>query len=248
MPNEHKTRRIAMWSGPRNISTALLRSWGNRDDTRVVDEPLYAFYLHRTGKAHPGAPEIMASGETDWRVAVDRLISSDPSGRTAPIVYQKQMSHHLLPEVGRFWLGAVTNCFLIRDPREVLVSYLKRNGPPNVDDLGFVQQAGLFSYVRQMTGTVPPVIDASDVLREPEVVLRRLCQAIEVPFDPAMLQWPAGPRVTDGVWAKYWYDEVERSTSFQPFVEKSCEVPESLREIEAECRECYDLLYPFRLH
>ncbi len=248
VPNENKTRRIAMWSGPRNISTALMRSWGNRADTVVVDEPFYAFYLRQTGKAHPGANEVMADGQTDWREVVDRLIDSALSSPAPSIVYQKHMTHHLLGEVDRSWLSAVTNCFLIRDPRDVITSYLQRNGDPTVEDVGFVQQIEIFDYVCETTGRIPPVIDARDVLREPEVVLRRLCQAVDVEFDGAMLEWPSGPRATDGVWAKYWYDQVERSTSFQSYAEKTERVPERLRDVHARCRECYDRLYPLRLH
>lgn len=237
-----------MWSGPRNISTALMRSWGNRADTVVVDEPFYAFYLRRTGKEHPGAAAIMASGQTDWRAVVAQLTGTAPSGPVAPIFYQKQMTHHLLPEVDRQWLSAVTNCFLIRDPREVIPSYIKRNGEPTPEDLGFVQQAEIFDWVRKNAVGTPPVIDARDVLQDPERILRLLCQAIPVEFDPAMLSWPPGPRATDGVWAKYWYDQVEKSTSFQPYVEKNEPVPERLREVYTQCRECYERLYEYRLH
>ncbi len=248
MPNELLTRRIAMWSGPRNISTALLRSWGNRSDTVVVDEPFYAFYLQRTGKDHPAAASIMTSGQTDWRAVVAQLSGAAPSGWVSPIFYQKQMTHHLLPEVDREWLRAVTNCFLIREPREVITSYIKRNGEPTLADLGFVQQTEIFDWVRANAVGTPPVIDARDVLRDPERIFRLLCHSIELEFDPAMLSWPPGPRATDGVWSKYWYDQVEKSTSFQPYVEKNEPVPERLREVYAQCRECYERLYDYRLH
>ncbi|MEY2498801.1 MAG: hypothetical protein QOD12_2357, partial [Verrucomicrobiota bacterium] len=142
--------RIAMWSGPRNISTALMRSWGNRADTFVCDEPFYAHYLQATGRAHPGAEEVISSGETDWRKVVARLTGDVPEGRR--IFYQKQMTHHLLPGIDRGWLGAVTNCFLIRDPREVIVSYIKKNNDPALEDIGFVQQAEIFDWVRAYTG------------------------------------------------------------------------------------------------
>jgi hypothetical protein len=248
MPNDHKFRCIAMWSGPRNISTAMMRSWGNRSDTAVVDEPFYAYYLQRTGQEHPGAAEIIASGQTDWRSVVSRLTNPIPSGEAVSIFYQKQMTHHLLPEVDLQWLGSVTNCFLIRDPREVIVSYMKRNGDPTAADVGFVQQARLFDWVCDHIGGTPPVIDAKDVLQSPERILRRLCQAVGVEFDDAMLAWPPGLRDTDGVWAKHWYDEVRRSTSFQPYQEKEETVPERLRDVHAQCRESYDKLYQYRLH
>jgi hypothetical protein len=236
--------RIAMWSGPRNISTAMLRAWGNRPDTVVVDEPFYAFYLKETGVNHPGADEVIAQGETDWRKVIEQCRSA-PTGKQ--IFYQKQMTHHLLPEVSRDWLGDVTNCFLIRDPARVIASYIKKNPAPTLDDLGFVQQAEIFDFVRNHTGSNPPVIDADDVLRDPERMLRVLCGAIGVEFSDAMLSWPAGPRETDGIWAKYWYGEVERSTGFQPYHERKVEVPESLKEIEQRCRNCYEQLHAVRL-
>lgn len=248
MPNEQKLQRIAMWSGPRNVSTAMMRSWGNRADTSVVDEPFYAFYLQRTGREHPGAPAIIASGQTDWRAVVEQLTRGVPPGRAASIIYQKQMTHHLLPEVDRRWLGSVTNCFLIRDPQDVITSYIKRNGEPALEDLGFVQQTAIFDWVRDQSDATPPVIDAKDVLQNPERTLRLLCQAVGVEFDPAMLSWPPGPRETDGAWAKYWYDEVVKSTSFQPYQSKNEPVPERLRAVHDRCRECYDRLYRFRLH
>ena len=238
--------RIAIWSGPRNISTALMRSWGNRADTTVVDEPFYAFYLQKTGKKHPSAEEVVAGGETDWRKIIEQLTGPIPNGRK--IFFQKQMTHHLLPEVGRQWLGSVTNCFLIRDPAEVITSYIKKNPDPALEDLGFVQQTEIFDWVRSKTGSVPPTIDAKDVLQNPERTLRLLCHAVGVEFDDAMLSWPPGLRETDGIWAKYWYPEVARSTSFQPYRPKNEAVPDRLREIHERCRECYDRLYAYRLH
>ena len=135
-----------MWSGPRNISTAMMRAWGNRADTFVIDEPFYAFYLRATGKEHPGADEVIASGETDWRKVIAQLTGPIPNGKR--IFFQKQMAHHLLPEVDREWLVAVSNCFLIRDPREVIASYVKKREDPVLEDLGFMQQAEIFDFVR----------------------------------------------------------------------------------------------------
>lgn len=237
---------IAMWSGPRNISTAMMRSWGNRADTVVIDEPLYGFYLKETGKVHPGVMEIMAHCQTDVYKILQHLTGPVPSGRR--VFFQKQMTHHLLPQVDREWLGKVTNCFLIRDPSEVITSYLKKNPAPTLEDLGFVQQAEIFDCVSQRTGSVPAVIDARDVLGNPEKILRLLCDALGLEFDAAMLSWPPGLRDTDGIWAKYWYDEVAVSTSFQPYKPKNEPVPERLREIHDRCRECYDRLYVHRLN
>ena len=238
--------RIAMWSGPRNISTAMMRAWGNRTDTFVLDEPFYAYYLHVTGKQHPGADEVIATGETDWRKVVARLTGPFPKGRR--IFFQKQMTHHLLPEIDREWLETVTNCFLIRDPREVVASYVKKRENPALEDLGFIQQAEIFDYVRNRTKAIPPVVDAKDVLVDPERALRLLCGAVGVEFSNSMLSWASGVRETDGVWARHWYTEVAKTTSFRPYRERVHEVPERFGEIFERCRECYEGLYQYRLH
>ncbi len=235
-----------MWSGPRNISTAMMRAWGNRADTAVIDEPFYGYYLERTGKEHPGTEEVIAHGEIDWRKIVNQLTDAVPSGK--PIFFQKQMVHHLLPEIDRGWMVDLTNCFLIRDPREVILSYIKKNPEPTLEDLGFVQQLKIFDFVRGQTNSVPTIVDAKDVLQNPERTLRLLCDTIGVSFDAAMLSWPPGLRDTDGIWAKYWYDEVARSTSFQPYTPREGVVPERLREIYEQCRECYEQLHQHRLH
>ncbi len=246
MPNDNsQLLRLALWSGPRNISTAMMRAWGNRADTAVVDEPLYAFYLKATGKWHPVAEEVIEDGEADWRKVAARLTKEAPGDKA--IFYQKQMTHHLLPEVGREWLSEVTNCFLIRDPAEVIASYIKKNNDPVLEDLGFVQQVEIFEWARAHSVTAPPVIDARDVLQNPERMLRLLCDAVGVPFASAMLSWPPGLRETDGVWAKHWYDEVAQSTGFEPYRRRRAEVPERLRGIEARCRDCYELLHQHRL-
>jgi hypothetical protein len=238
--------RIAMWSGPRNISTAMMRSWGNRPDTFVCDEPFYAHYLDATGREHPGAAEVIACGETDGRKVIVQLTGDVPNGKQ--VFYQKQMTHHLLPNIGREWLGAVTNCFLIRDPGEVIASYMKKNNDPMLEDIGFVQQAEIFDWVRARTGSTPPVIDARDVLENPRKVLGLLCEAVGVDFLDSMLSWPPGLRETDGIWAKHWYGEVATSTTFrEPSPRKLEVVPSRLCDIHARCRECYERLYRYRL-
>ena len=236
-----------MWSGPRNISTAMMRAWGNRADTAVIDEPFYAYYLERTGKKHPGASEIIAGGETDWRRIVACLrTESIPSGER--IFFQKQMTHHLLPEVDREWMVDLTNCFLIRDPREVILSYIKKNPEPELEDLGFVQQSEIFEFMRARTNSIPPIVDARDVLKHPERTLRLLCDAVGVEFDKVMLSWPPGLRDSDGIWAKYWYDDVARSTSFQPYKSREGNVPDRLRETYERCQDCYNRLYKHRIY
>lgn len=239
--------RIAMWSGPRNISTAMMRSWENRQDTVVCDEPFYAHYLQATGRDHPGAAEVIAAGETDWRTVVRQLTGEMPEGK--PIFYQKQMTHHLLPSIDRTWLGAVTNCFLIRDPRDVIVSYIKKNNDPTLEDVGFVQQAEIFDWVRAHSATVPPVIDARDVLENPRKILELLCSGVGVEFSESMLSWPPGLRETDGIWAKHWYGEVETSTTFRkPPPREPQEVPAHLRTVHEASRKAYERLYQHRLH
>lgn len=229
-----------------------MRAWGNRADTVVVDEPLYACYLAATGKNHPMAREVIANGETDWRKVVVSLTTylpgRGPTGGRIRIFYQKQMAHHLLPEVEREWIAGLTNCFLIRDPAEVIASYIKKNPDPTLEDLGFEQQAEIFASVRQRSGKIPPVIDARDVLQDPARILRLLCAALGVKFDPAMLTWAPGLRETDGVWAKHWYREVASSTGFEPYRNRRAKVPARLREIEMQGRQSYDLLYLHRLH
>src|SRR6476469_7147204 len=207
--------RIAMWSGPRNISTAVMRAWGNRYDTVVVDEPFYAYYLRATNIAHPGADEVIATGENDWRKVVAYLTGPVPNGKQ--IFFQKQMTHHLLPEIDREWLGAVTNCFLIRDPREVINSYIKKREDPALEDLGFLQQAEIFDFVRKRTTAVPPVVDARDVLENPEGTLRLVCEVVGVECSKSLLCWLPGLRKTDGICATHRYGEVAKSTSFQPY-------------------------------
>ncbi len=237
-------RIIAMWSGPRNISTALMRSWSSRSDTRVIDEPFYAHYLWHTGYDHPGADEIIRSYERDWRAVIDQLLAN--GGDTA-IVYHKHMTHHMLPHIDRDWLGAVSNCFLIREPRRMLLSLAKVIPEPHLDQTGLPQQVELFDAVRSITGTIPPVLDARDVLLQPSAMLRRLCAALDLPWQPQMLRWEAGKRETDGVWAKHWYSVVERSTGFAPYQEDSRSLPDNMRGLLEACQPLYDKLAQHRI-
>ncbi|MBA4016096.1 MAG: sulfotransferase family protein [Pirellula sp.] len=247
------TLRIAMWSGPRNISTAMMRAWENRPDTRVCDEPFYAYYLAQTGAPHPMAAEIIAAGPTDWREVVRRMTEDDAAesnGAGRAIFYQKQMTHHQLPDVGREWLDLVTNCFLIRSPDEVLRSYLKKNYEPTALDLGFPQQAEIYDYVKARTGRTPIVIDARDVLERPRETLGLLCDALGVPMREEMLSWPTGYRPTDGIWAPHWYGEVVNTTGFgKPRNEPANEdtVPSNFFDVLRECDAIYARLRKVRL-
>ncbi len=231
-----------MWSGPRTLSTALMRSFENRPDTVVVDEPLYGYYLASTGIDHPGRAEIIGSMPTDWAQVVRGLIAARlPPGRS--VYYQKHMTHHLLPEVDRDALGGLRHAFLIRDPRRLLASYAKVRDTPTLADLGLEQQVEIF---RRFGG---PVVDAADLAAKPAAVLEVLCDALEIPFDPAMLTWPAGPRDSDGVWAPYWYSGVWASTGFTAPTQQPTPVdlPAELAPLAARCQPYYDELAAGRL-
>jgi len=235
-----------MWSGPRNISTAMMRSFGNRPDTFVCDEPLYAHYLVQTRLAHPGADEVIRHHEGDWRKVVDWLTGPIPEGKT--VFYQKHMAHHLLPDIDREWLDALDHAFLIRDPTQVVSSLVEFLPRPTLADTGLPQQVEIFERVRRRTGRAAPVIDASDVVAGPELALRRLCAALELEFTPAMLSWPAGPRPTDGIWAKHWYAKVERSTGFAAQEAAQRRPPvEAVRDLARECVPYYERLAAHRL-
>jgi hypothetical protein len=173
------------------------------------------------------------------------LTGFDPPGKT--VFFQKHMTHHLLPEIDRSWLDRVTNAFLIREPREVVTSFIKVAGTARLEDTGYPQQLEIFNWVRRRTGTIPPVIDARDVLENPRRLLGRLCESLAVDFTDAMLSWPPGPRDTDGVWAKYWYDALLRSTSFQPYKPKNEPVPPHLNELLHQAEQIYAQLYEHRL-
>ncbi len=234
-----------MWSGPRNISTAFLRSWGNRPDTYVTDEPLYAHYLSVHPVDHPGVAEIVASGETDWRKVVAWLTGPIPEGKT--VWYQKHMAHHLLPEIESDWLDELTNCLLVREPKEMLTSLLAVMPNPSLEDTGLPQQLTLLDRIRERTGVLPPVVDAREVLMDPAGVLSRLCETLGIEFFDGMLEWPAGPRETDGIWAKHWYGNVERSTRFAPYKPKNEPVPEDFSSLLRECEAIYEEIHPHRL-
>jgi hypothetical protein len=237
--------RIAMWSGPRNISTAMMRAWENREDCVVSDEPLYAHYLAATGADHPGRDEVIAAGETDWRKVVADLVGAIPEGK--PIWYQKHMCHHLLPGMARDWIDQLTNVLLIRDPAEVVASYLRARGTVSAEEIGLPQQLELFERLSANLGSPPPVIDAGDFLADPESHLRALCALLGIEFTPRMLRWPAGPRASDGVWAPHWYHAVWQSTGFDQPRRERAELDDSARAVVAECRDIYQRLREQRL-
>lgn len=237
--------RLAMWSGPRNISTALMRAWENRDDCVVWDEPLYGYYLDATGLDHPGAAEIIADRGTDAEAIIARCTGDVPGGK--PIFYQKHMTLHLLPQLDRDWLAALTNCFLIREPEAVIASYAAVRGKVTLADIGFVQQAELFDVAHRLGGEQPLVIDSREFLFDPRTMLSAVCARLDIDFSEKMLHWPPGQRYSDGVWAPYWYDSVWQSTGFAPYRERHYELAEHEREIARQARPYYERLYRLRL-
>jgi Sulfotransferase domain len=229
--------RLAVWSGPRNISTALMRSWENRPDAAVVDEPLYAHYLADTGLDHPGREEVIGAGETDWRKVVATLLGPVPGG--VRVFYQKHMAHHLLPGIERSWVGGLTNVMLIRDPREVVASYVRSRADVTADDIGLRQQVRLYHELAA-AGTPPPVIDARDFLLRPEPHLRAMCDHVGVAFSPRMLAWPPGPRDSDGVWGRHWYEAVWRSTGFAGYRPRERHLQGRAAAVADECLPQYE--------
>ncbi|WP_246312186.1 HAD family hydrolase [Pseudaquabacterium terrae] len=236
---------LAMWSGPRNISTAMMRAFENRPDCVVIDEPLYAAYLAATGLDHPARDEVIAAGDTDWRRVVERLAGPIPDGRA--LWYQKHMAHHLLPDMARDWVHTLTNVFLIRDPAAVVDSYLKSRATITPEDIGLQQQVELFDAVAERLGRAPPVLDADEFLQAPEAQLRALCKRLGISFSECMLSWPAGPRASDGVWAPHWYDAVWRSTGFEPWRPRTPHLSGPGARVAEACRPAYERLRTWRL-
>ena len=236
--------RLAMWSGPRNLSTALMRSFGSRSDAVVCDEPLYAHYLHATGRPHPGAAEIIADGETDWQRVADGLTGDIPDGRA--VFYQKHMAHHLLDDIGRNWLSKLTHAFLIREPFDMLTSLLAVFPDADLRDTGLPQQVALFDEACR-TGRIPPVIDSRDLSAHPRAILTQLCDAVQIPFEPSMLAWDPGPRATDGIWSRHWYGRVEDTTHFVPFRAHDRQLPADKASVYQACVPLYAHLYAHRL-
>ncbi len=204
--------RIAMWSGPRNISTAMMRAFESRGDCAVSDEPLYAIYLKNSGLDHPLRTQVIASQSLDPQAVIHTLLGPVPDDK--PIWYQKHMTLHMTPEIDRKWLAQLRNVFLIRDPRAVLASYASKRTTVTLADIGFVQQRELFEAEADRLGSAPPVVDALDILDNPEHMLQILCNSLAIAYTPRMLHWLPGRRATDGVWAPAWYQSVEKSTGF----------------------------------
>ena len=237
--------RIAMWSGPRNISTAMMRSWESRSDTFVIDEPFYPYYLSQTDVDHPGREEVISNGELDKDEVSKGLITDIQEG--CSIYYQKHITHHLLPSIDRSWMEKVENCFLIRDPKDMIISYSRVHPDLTMHLLGLEEQNEIFEHVRDITGNIPPIVDAKDVLINPRNILGKLCNKIGVIFSEEMLTWSRGSRETDGNWGKYWYKNVVNSTGFNQYKPKTEDVPAKYQNLYEECLSLYNNLHNLRI-
>ncbi len=231
---------IAMWSGPRNLSTAMLYSFGARSDCAVRDEPFYAAYLKATGLDHPMADEIVARYETDSDAVARACAAPPPAGRAH--VYQKHMAQHMLDGFDLAWMAELRHVFLLRHPARVVASYHAKREHPRLADIGIVRQGELFDHARALTGRAPVVIDSADIRRAPGPALRALCDAIGIGFDPAMLSWPAGGHPDDGIWAAHWYGAVHRSIGFAEPEGPLPDLPPDLAAVAREAMPHYDRL------
>lgn len=230
-------QRICLWSGPRNVSTAVMYAFAQRADARVVDEPLYAHYLRVSGALHPGRETVLAAQDQDG-AAVVRDVVLGPCDR--PVLFLKQMAHHLV-DLDLGFLDRTCNVLLTREPADMLRSLVHQVPEPGLADTGLDMQRDLLMMLRGR-GQEPPVLDARELLSDPASVLRQLCARLGLDFDPGMLSWPTGGIAEDGVWAPHWYHNVHRSTGFQPYRDKPGAVPDPLRPVLASCRPCYDQL------
>lgn len=237
-----KTKRICLWSGPRNTSTALMYSFAQREDTTVVDEPLYAHYLSSTDAKdyHPGADEVIASQETDGQKVVDEIILGEYD---TPIAFFKNMTHHLV-NLDWSFMEETVNVILTRPPEDMLPSYAKQVKNPTMQDVGYAKHLEVVQYLKAIDKK-PIIVDSKDILQYPQSRLRELCGTLGIPFDEAMLKWPAGPRKEDGVWAKHWYHNVHRSTGFRAYKSKNEPFPEELEDLLEECQEAYEKLLTY---
>ena len=234
--------RLSVWSGPRNVSTALMYSFRQRSDTVVVDEPLYGHYLKVTGADHPGDDEVMAAMDCDGERVVREVILG-PCER--PVLFMKNMAHHLVM-LDRSFISRITNVLLIRDPREMLPSLAEQLPDPTLRDTGLAKQAEILDLILGR-GEVPVVLDAKHLLLDPPGVLRCACEKLGIPFEETMLSWPPGPKPEDGVWARHWYHSVHSSTAFAPYRPKTEPFPERLEPLLQECRPFYDRLLRFAI-
>ncbi len=233
---------IAMWSGPRNISTALMYAFAARDDCTVWDEPFYAWYLETTGLEHPMGDEVIAAGITDAGEVMKRCIAPP-----ADLHYQKHMTQHMLENLDRNWIAKVKNAFLIRSPEKVLASYSQKRQQVTLQDIGYVEQLEIFTQIADQTGTAPPVIDSDKFLQNPQQGLQRLCAALDIPYTNKMLSWPKGPKPFDGVWAAHWYNAAHQSTGFAVPVMREINLSPELQKIADQAEPLYAKLHRYAL-
>ena len=243
--DDRNTIRIAMWSGPRNISTAMMRSFENRKDTIVVDEPFYAYYLNETGFNHPLREKVLASQSIDWNEIISLLNREIPKEKT--IFYQKHMVHHILSFDNISWVKNFKNCLLIRHPKQVIISYSKKNKINSLNDLGFVQQVKLFEQIKILTGSYPAVIDSKDILLNPKLYLSKLCDYFDISFLEEMLSWPTGHRESDGIWGSHWYKNVINSNGFLPYKESKESIQQDDMRFYQGSIEYYNYLSSFKI-
>ena len=237
---------IAMWSGPRNLSTAMMRAFENRLDTQVLDEPFYAYFLNETGLSHPGRKRVLASQSINLGEIVK--FCTNRNYQSKAIWYQKHMAQHNLEGVDISWIGKVKNCLLIRDPKYVISSYGKKFPIKDEYLLGYGQQVDIIKYLKNEYGIDPPIIDADDLLFSPENILKKLCEVIKIKFTSRMLSWPKGSRESDGVWAPFWYGNVQKSTGFASSLKKQkIKIDSDMREIYNSCMRHYETMYEKRI-
>ncbi len=237
--------RIAMWSGPRNLSTAMMYAFAARGDCAVWDEPFYAAYLAMTGIEHPMRDEVIGAGITDAAQVAAACVGPIPHEQT--LFYQKHMTLHMIPEFDRHFMQGLTNVFLIRHPARVVASYAKKREGPTLTDIGFVQQAELFDQVADHLGTAPLVIDSADIRTDPAGKLGKLCDRLGIAYADRMLHWPEGPKPYDGVWASHWYGAVHRSTGFEAAEGALPDLPAEYQRLADQALPHYERLAGFRL-
>lgn len=227
---------ISLWSGPRNVSTALMYSFAQRDDMIVVDEPLYAHYLSNTDVDHIGKEVILKDMNNDG----DEVIKSILNKKRQKFTFLKNMAHHWI-KLNNEYLNNMENIFLIRDPEEMLPSLNQQLSNPTLRDTALKKQVEVYDYLVQ-TGGAPTIIDSKDLLQDPKAMLIAICDRLTVPFDEKMLRWKVGARPEDGVWAKYWYHNVHKSEGFSSYKKKDGPFPEHLKPLLKECKPYYKFL------
>ncbi|WP_169567883.1 HAD family hydrolase [Sneathiella limimaris] len=228
---------LSMWSGPRNISTAMMRSFGSRPDCQPVDEPFYAYYLTETGLNHPMRAEILASQPEDWRQVSSDINAPLPDGKT--LRYLKHMTQHMLPDIDLGAFASHKHCFLIRDPRLVIASFSAKYDQVTAEATGFHQQMRLFEYFDQQADHKPVIVEGEDIQKNPSGMLHALCSTLKLSFYPQMLEWEKGRKPEDGVWAAHWYNAVEASTGFAPYQAREATLTPEQEKLARELEPIY---------